>query len=75
MFILDGRNTLPTWVHDGQKRAKQLAGVADFVAFTVHAGQTFTRSRRVSRAYPCGAMSEETLAALVKANKVRMEPM
>ena len=53
VYILDGRNNLPTMIEDAKKRINQIKGVhSDIIAFTIHRGERFSKSRIVYDSNP-----------------------
>jgi len=53
VFILDGRNSLPTMIEDAKRRIHQLKNIHDdIVAFTINKGERFSESRIVYDSNP-----------------------
>jgi hypothetical protein len=49
VFILDGRNNLPTFIYDARNRAKQLSRVSHFVGFSIRCGARLDNCREIYR--------------------------
>lgn len=53
VYILDGRNSLPTMIEDARKRISQIKGVHDdIVAFTINKGERFSESHIIYDSKP-----------------------
>jgi len=53
VFILDGRNSLPTMIEDAKRRIHQLKNIHDdIVAFTINKGERFSESHIIYDSKP-----------------------
>lgn len=59
VFILDGRNNKATMGRDAVAHARRYG----FAAYSIHAGESFTRSSRVSGPWPVPGKSDNTAAS------------
>lgn len=59
VFILDGRNNTAAMCRDAVAHALRYG----FEAFSIHVGETFTRSRKVSGPWPVPGKQDRTAAS------------
>ena len=53
VYILDGRNSLPTMIEDAKKRINQIKNIhSDIIAFTIHKGERFSNSQLIYDSNP-----------------------